>query len=136
MRHLLSQIIRKDVIGTCQFVFHPHKATLNHIKLNPDYKNCGYGSQLLRITEQCLFHKYDVNHISTLVWQPQTDYTTMFFEKNGYIPSKTTHKYFDDGEVIYELVPYEKILNTSTLRLSTNSACIDIHNIHFTEFIL
>lgn len=136
MRHLLSQFIRKDTIGTCQTVFHNHSATLNQLHIRPLYRHNGYGTQLLRITEQCLFHKYNVQSVITLIWQPQSEKTTYFYEKNGYTPvSNKMIKHFDDGETIYELIPYEKNINIHSI-VYPNTDCSVHKEIHFTDYVI
>lgn len=136
MRQLLSQIIRKDTIGTCQTVFHNRRATLNQLHIHPLYRHNGYGTQLLCITEQCLFHKYNVQSVITLIWQPQSERITYFYEKNGYtpLPNKTI-QHFDDGETIYELMPYEKNLDMHSI-VHLNADCSMRNEIHFTDYVI
>jgi hypothetical protein len=74
--------------------------------------------------------------VITLIWQPQSERITYFYEKNGYkpLPNKTI-QYFDDGETIYELMPYEKNLDIHSI-VYLNADCSMRNEIHFTDYVI
>lgn len=112
MRFVVSKLFKNNsIVGKCEMTFQTSFASLNNIYINERHRSNGYGSRLLSYTEQFMYFNYAIQKIDVLAWEKQLGYTSSFYKKNGYsrIPFRHTTIY-DDGEHIYELIPFSKRL--------------------------
>lgn len=122
MHHLRCQLIgrgrHRQVLGQCESAITHRRALLKTIDIDRPHRQRGYGSFLLKQAEKQLFFECGVRVVTVVAWQPQGDSTRLFYEKNGYTPMPTPVKheqYYDDGETVYELLPYIKFLDSTLI---------------------
>lgn len=140
MRHSLYQLVGKSIYGQCECIISSGRATLNTIHIQPTHRHKGYGSILLQQAEHNLLCEHQASVLVTLVWQPQSDSTHTFYEKNGFASMKCEREqYYDDGDCVYELLPYFKLLNQNTVSdeySRMNTAELPHLDVHITDYII
>ena len=86
-------------------------AYLNSIYVNKKYQNNNIGSYLLKEMECYLKNNTKTNIIKSVLWNDNTNpFLSEFFHKNGYYFKNNKQSHYDDGEILYEIIPLEKIL--------------------------
>ena len=116
MKQILTQLINNhQIIAKCSSSVVGKIAYINHLVVVSEYRKNKVGSLILNTTEKTILLENDINEIQVVVWQPQGDYLLNFFEKNGYqiisSAKETLFKTYDNGDIIYNLVPMFKTIN-------------------------
>ena len=86
---------------------------IQNIYVKDKFRNKNYGSIILKYTEDILI-KNDIKKISLVAWNPTntTNNVTDFYLKNNYIiNNKFESTTYDNGDIIYDIITMEKILN-------------------------
>ena len=99
------------LIGTT--TINSQQGLINNLYVKPDYRLSGFGSQLLRLSEDYLQNKHQHHKIELLAWQSQGCFQTIrFYQKNNYaVKNFNLISTYDDGEMIYDLIPMIKNLS-------------------------
>ena len=85
------------------------KAYLHNIEVHPNFRNGKYGTYLIKNFHYYLKEHTDVNKVSGVLWDDTTNpYLQHFFTKNGYKLDHDSLHYYDDGDIINEITPFER----------------------------
>ena len=97
-------------IGFVRFGFHGNTGYITNLKINNSFRGKGYGSELLKISENTLKNQYNVEQIKLCTWNSIYDNTSNvnFFKKNGYEMDNNSN-YYDNDNDIYEITGFKKI---------------------------
>lgn len=90
-----------------------NSAYINNIEIYKTCRNNKLGTKLLKETENLLLEN-NIKKIYINAWEKQGENTSEFFLKNGYIPRDNNYNIYDNGEVIFDIIPMIKILYRST----------------------
>ena len=91
-------------LGTINYGFHRKTGYILNLEIEKSERGKGYGTELLKLSENMLKNNYNVNKINLCTWNSIYDTSSNldFFIKNGYkINSDIT--YHDTENDIYEI---------------------------------
>ena len=94
----------RTVIGTSKFFVTDKSALLSNIYIKPQYQHKGHGRVLLDISENTLKHKYNIDTIRALAWQPTgSTHVIDFYQKNGFVHTNYELQTYDDYVTQFDL---------------------------------
>ena len=91
-------------VGTINFGFHRRTGYITNIIVNDSERMKGYGTELLKLSEESLRNIYKVKEIKVCAWNSSYNISNNldFFIKNGYqINEKSS--FYDDGSDLIEV---------------------------------
>ena len=95
-------------VGTISFGFHRKTGFINNIIVDKSFRGEGYGTELLKLSEESLKRIYKVEEIKVCAWNSiySNSSNLDFYIKNGYkINEKSS--YYDDG---YDLIEIQGLI--------------------------
>ena len=99
-------------VGYVRFGFYGKTGYITNIKVDKNLRSKGYGSELLKISENTLKNNYNVEQIKLCAWNSiySNSSNLYFYIKNGYeINGETT--YNDNESDIFEITGFIKKLH-------------------------
>ena len=99
-------------VGSVNLGFHKKTGYIINLEIEKSQREKGYGTELLKISENTLKNNYNVEQIKLCSWNSiYSNYSNLeFFKKKGYkINGKTT--YYDDESDIFEITGFIKKLH-------------------------
>ena len=110
LRKTLFLIKSDKIIGELSYFKYKDTIILNNLKVEKNYRNNGYASDLLNEIERI---NYNIKVFKLCAWeQTHNPFLVNFYNKFGYKEDKIKNKeYYDDGETIFYLVPMTKNKN-------------------------
>ena len=99
-------------VGSVNLGFHKKTGYIINLEIEKSQRGKGYGTELLKLSENMLKNNYNVNKINLCAWNSIYDSSSNldFFKKNGYkINTETT--YHDMENDIFEVTGFIKKLH-------------------------
>ena len=99
-------------IGYIRFGFHGKTGYITNLEVDKNLRSKGYGTELLKMSENTLKNQYNVDLIKLCSWNSMYNNSNNinFFKKNGYkVDGHTT--YYDNDNEIFEITGFIKKLH-------------------------
>lgn len=89
-------------VGTINFGFHKKTGYITNIIVNESDRMKGYGTELLKLSEESLRNIYKVKEIKVCAWNSSYNVSNNldFFIKNGYQINEKSSLYDDESDLI------------------------------------
>ena len=99
-------------VGSVKLGFHKKIGYIINLEIDKHQRGKGYGTELLKLSENTLINNFSVNEINLCAWNSiySNSNNIDFFKKNGY-KSISNAKYHDMGTDIIEMTGFCKKLH-------------------------
>ena len=99
-------------VGCVRYKMNKPNSVLCRMNISSTYRNKGYGSRILELSERSLCESFDIQRIHLTAWQPAGSSNIVdFYQKNGFDSSTDTSYVYDDYVQLYDLYPMSKSIS-------------------------